>query len=325
MANPLHFWQKLLSRGKVEKSEKEIEKENKKNKEFSKEALQLLEILGKENCEIKDFLLRSYKNLPISPESKKMFYDYFISHSVFSAATTANPATSIITELLYDGEKLNLSSPIDEYFLLSKAGRSIKERLKVLKEELSKIIEEYRQKRGDKKVLIGNLGSGPGRDVIEALAAHYSNTSDVRAIHTDKDEFALERGKLMAQIKKVDHLIEFVKGNFLKYKPSKKFDIVLLIGILCPLDFETCVVILKKVKKFLKKDGCIIASNVSKKMLEEDPFTYHLMSLGNWKMVFKDEQELKEIFRKAGYEVKRYFTDSYGFHIMCVGTPRSYF
>jgi len=241
---------------------------------------------------------------------------------VFSAATTANPATSIITELLYDGEKLNLPSPIDEYFLLSKAGRSIKERLKAVKEELPKIIEEYRRKRKDKKVLIGNLGSGPGRDVIEVLASHYFNISDVRAIHIDKDGFALERGKLMAQIKKVNHLIEFVKGNFLKYKPSKKFDIILLIGILCSLDFGTCVIILKKVKKFLKKDGCLIVSNVSKKMLEEDPFTYHLMSLGNWKMVFKDE---KEIFRKAGYKVKRYFTDSYGFHIMCIGTPRSYF
>jgi SAM-dependent methyltransferase len=319
MANRVSFCQSSLS-SKNKKPEK-----NRENKELSEETLRLLKILEKENWEIKNFLVRSYKALPVSPESKKKFYDYFISHSAFSVATTANPATSIITELLYDGEKLNLSSPIDEYFLLSKAGRSIKERLKVVKEELPKVIEEYRQKRKDRKVLIGNLGSGPGRDVIEVLAAHYSNTSDVRAIHIDKDEFALERGKLMAQVKKVGHLIEFIKGNFLKYNPSKKFDIVLLIGILCSLDFETCVVILKKVKKILKKDGCLIASNVSKKMFEEDPFTYHLMRLGKWKMVFKDEQELKEIFRKAGYEVKRYFTDSYGFHIMCVGTPRSYF
>ena len=73
MANPFYLWQRLLSRGKVEKNEKKIEKENKENKEFSKEALQLLEILRKENWEIENFLLRSYKNLPVSSESKKSF------------------------------------------------------------------------------------------------------------------------------------------------------------------------------------------------------------------------------------------------------------
>lgn len=111
----------------------------------------------------------------------------------------------------------------------------------------------------------------------------------------------------------------------MKYKPTKKFDIILLIGILCTLESETCVALLKKVRQFLKKDGCLIAGSVSKKMLREDPFTCHLMSLGNWRMAFKDEEELKQIFKKAGYEWKRCFTDSFGFHIMGVGTPRFYF
>jgi len=291
--------------------------------EFDKAATRLLSVFEKEHKKIKNFLINSYKGLPVSPEITEKFYNYFISHSVFSAATVANPSTSVITEFLYDGiEKLNLPSPIDRYFLCSKARRSIKARLQAIEEELPKIIEEYCKKG---KVLIGNLGSGPGRDVIDVFSAHYKNTLDVKAIHVDKDRLALERGKRMAKVKGVDHLIEFVEGSFLKYKPTKKFDITLLIGILCPLEFKVCIAILKKVKKSLKKGGCLIAGNVSKKMLEEDPFTCHLMSLGNWKMVFKDENELKEIFKKAGYEWKRCFTDSYGFNIMGVGTPRFYF
>lgn len=294
-----------------------------KKLEFDEAAITLLKFLEKENPEVKNFLIKSYKELPVSPKMKETFYNYFISHSVFSAATVANPSTSVITELLYEGaDKLNLPSPIDQYFLHSKAGKAIKARLEAVKKELHKIIEGYRQKR---EVLIGNLGSGPGRDVIDVLAAYYKDTSDVKAIQIDKDKFALERGKRMAKIKGVDHLIEFVNEKFLKYKPAKKFDIVLLIGILCPLKSEICITILKKIKRLLKRDGCLIAGNVSKKMLKEDPFTCHLMNLGNWRMVFKDEEELKQIFKKAGYEWKRCFTDSYGFHIMGVGTPRFIF
>ena len=294
-----------------------------KKLEFDEAVIRLFKFLERENPEVKNFLIKSYKGLLISPETEERFYNYFISHSIFSTATVANPATSVITELLYKGaEKLNLPSPIDQYFLRSKAGRSIKARLKAIEEELHKIIEEYRQKRA---VLIGNLGSGPGRDVINVFASHYRNTLDVRAVHIDKDRFAIERGKRIATIKKVNHLIDFIEGSFLKYKPVKKFDIILLIGILCPLEFEICIAILKKIKQSLKNDGSLIAGNVSKKMLKEDPFTCHLMKLGNWRMVFKDEDELKQIFKKAGYEWKRCFTDSYGFNIMGVGTPHFYF
>jgi len=49
------------------------------------------------------------------------------------------------------------------------------------------------------------------------------------------------------------------------------------------------------------------------------------MSLGNWKMVFKDAEELKQIYKRAGYQWERYFTDLYGFNIMGVGIPRFYF
>jgi len=177
--------------------------------EFDENIIQLFKFLEKESPEIKHFLIKSYKGLPVSPKIMEKFYNFFISHSVFSAATVANPSTSVITELLYEeAEKLNLPSPIDQYFLKSKAGKSLKTRLEVIKKELFKMIEEYRKKG---EVLIGNLGSGPGRDVIDVLASHYRDVSDVRALHIDKDKFALERGKRLAKIKGVDHLIDFVE------------------------------------------------------------------------------------------------------------------
>jgi len=290
--------------------------------EYNDAISKLLKALEEDRVTIKNFLLDYYSGKQSSPEMEEEIYKYFLTHSIISPATMANPGTSILTEFLYNGSS-DSSFPIDRYFLQSKAGKAIRARLTAIKEKLPKIIEEYQEKG---EVLIGNLGSGPGRDIIDIFATNYRNASNVRAIYVDRDATALRRGKRMATMKKVNHLIDFVEGNFLKYKPVKKFDIVILIGILCGLKSDVCIRILKSIKRLIKKNGCIIASNVSKKMLAEDPFTYFLMAwVGNWKLVFKDPEELKQIFEKAGYKWKSYFTDSYGFHIMGIGTPRPYF
>lgn len=120
----------------------------------------------------------------------------------------------------------------------------------------------------------------------------------------------------------MDHQIEFIQKDFLRYNATEKFDIALLIGVLCPLENDICIRYLKIIKKLLKKDGCLIASNASKTMLREDPFTIFLMEwLANWKLVYKDEYEVKDIFEKAGYVWKEYFLDTIGFHIMGMGIP----
>ena len=324
MANQFYLWQKFLSRFGLWKSEKEnsaLNEENIKNRELSEEALQLLEILGKENLRVKEFLINNYKGLPVSPEMEEAAYKYSITHSAIFATTTSNPGTSVLTEFLYEG--IPSPSPIDNYFLQSKGGKAVKARLIAIEEELPKIIEKYRSK-GD--ILIGNLGSGPGRDVIDTFSKYYRNISNIKAVHIDRDKVVLDRGKRMAKNKGVDHLIEFVHGNFLKYNSPRKFDIALLIGILCPLEIKTCISYLKIIKRLLKKDSCLIAGNVTKKMLKEDPFTCYIMEWGaNWKLVYKDEEDLKQIFRKSGYTWEGYFLDSYGFHIMGIGTPRLYF
>lgn len=285
---------------------------------LSEAVVRLFKVLEKENNNVKDFLIKKFQGQPVSSEIKKKAFDYFISHSVITAATVANHGSSVTTEFLYDG--LQSPSPIDRYFLEAKAGRAVKDRLIVIEEKLPEIIEKYNNKGN---VLIGNLGSGPGRDVIHALS-RYHGALDIKAIHVDKDGNALERGRMMAAREGIDHLIEFVEEDFLRYKPTKKFDVILLVGILCPLEIKTCITLLKIVRRLLKEGGCLIASNASKKMLKEDPFTCCIMEwTANWKLVYKNVEEIKQIYKKAGYIWKGCFLDPYGFHIMGIGTPVS--
>jgi len=296
--------------------------EQNKKVEYNEEISRLLGALENNNAVIKNSLWERYLDKPVSIEREEEIYGYFLTHSIVSTAVMANAGTSMLTEFLYDSPPSPFF-PIDDYFLSSKGGRAIKSRLTAIENKLPEIIEEHRAKG---EVFIGNLGSGPGRDVIDVFSSHYKKSSDIKAVHIDRDATALKRGKRMAVIKKVDHLIDFIGVNFIKYEPTKKFDIILLIGILCGLESDVCIRVLKSIRRLIKKDGTIIAGNVSKKMLKEDPFTYFLMEwVGNWKLVFKSEEELKQIFEKAGYKWRSCFTDSYGFHIMGIGTPKFYF
>jgi len=290
-----------------------------KNFKFDKAAIELLNTLEKENPRVKNFLIRKYKELPVSPEIEEEAYNYFLANSVIITAMTTYTGSSVFTEFLYNG--IPSPSPIDRYILQCKAGKAVKSRLLATEKKLSKIITEYRNKGN---VLIGNMGSGPGRDVINVLSAKYRNASNIQSIHIDKDINALKRGKIMTKVQKIDHLVKFIQENFLNYNPSQKFDILVLIGILCPLDAETSITILKTIKIFIKGGGCLIASNVTKQMEKEDPFAYFIMKwMADWKLVFKDEEELKLIYEKAGYKWKEGFRDSYGFHLIGVGTPIS--
>lgn len=278
--------------------------------------LDLLKAIEADNAAIKDIIIHKYQGNEISFPNEELLLNYFINNSVFSAATAANPATSVVTEFLYDRPKQPLF--IDQYFFKSKGGKAVYSRLLRVEQNLYDLTEQYLKKG---KVLIGNLGGGPSRDISDVFSKYYQKNENILAINIDKDRMATKRGKWMAEAGGVRNKIEFLDISFMRYKPKKKFNIIVLVGVLCGLPPEICVLVLKNAKNMLAKGGCIMASNVSPKMLEDDPFTYFIMEkITEWKLIFKSEETLKEIFKKAGLRWQKSFTDDYGFHIMPIGT-----
>ncbi|MDD5568814.1 MAG: hypothetical protein PHG23_00105 [Candidatus Pacebacteria bacterium] len=283
---------------------------------FDECVFDLLKFIEKDNKKVKDFLITKYLGASLPANTEEYVLEYFINNSVFSAATMANPATSIVTELLY--VRPNLNHPIDKYFLASKSGKAIRSRIEKVEENIHSLIEKYFEK--NEKVLIGNVGGGPSRDISDVFSKYYVDNDNIDAVSIDRDGFSIKRGKLLAKIGNVENKIDFLGINFMKHKPKKKFDIILLVGVLCGLPSETCVLVLKNTKRMLARGGCIMASNVTPKMLEDDPFTYFLMEkILNWKLIFKEEELLKNIFRKSGLKWQQNFTDEYGFHNMGIG------
>lgn len=278
----------------------------------------LLKFIEGNNERIKNLVISKYLKIPLSAGEEEDILDYFINNSVFSAATLANPATSVVTEFLYEPKS---SFNIDKYFSASKGGDAIHSRIIRVEENLHLLIEKYLKKG---KILIGNLGGGPSRDVTDVFSKYYRNNDKVFSINIDKDKNALKRGERMAEKGGVADKVEFLSASFTRYKPKKKFDIIILVGVLCGLPTETCTLLLKKIKPMLAKGGSIMVSNVAPKMLEEDPFTYFIMNdIMGWSLVFKEESVLKNIFKKAGFEWQRNFTDDYGFHNMGIGVKKN--
>ena len=283
---------------------------------FEKCVFDLLKFIEKDNEKVKNTLIKKYLGESLSAEAEEEMIEYFVNNSIFSSATIANPATSVVTELLY--KRPEVSHPIDKYFLASKSGKAIYSRLNCVEKNLHLLIEEYLKKKSD--VLINNFGGGLSRDTIDVFSKYYQDNENIKAISIDRDSSAVKRGKRLAIINGVTDKTEFLEVNIMKYNPEEKFDIVLVVGVLCGMPPETCTMILKNIKGLLGEGGCVVASNASPKMLEEDSFTYFIMeNILNWKLIFKDEKLLKDIFQKAGLKWQRSFADEYGFHNMGIG------
>ena len=294
---------------------------------INKLAQELIKWIRTRDRKVADFLVEAYtcKRSSVDLAMLERTVSFLTANSAIAAAVMASPGSSIISELLYDQEYTD--SVIDQYFYSSPGGEAVKGRLIAMQEHLPVIMEKYIKEKGE--VTVGSLGSGPGRYIINSILNLRLNLREkgylnsIKAHCFDIDENAIRRGKRNASIYGVAEDVRFrrtdMQGNVVAYYHNK-FDILVLKGILCPYENSGCRMVLDHAKVMLKPGGTIIASNVSKKMVQDDPFTCFIMNeIVNWVMIYKDENELKSMFEDTGLKWEGSFTDHLGFHIMGIG------
>ena len=279
---------------------------------LKKISLEELNFLLQLPVDIKDILLEKFQRL----EDKEIVEKYFRKHSFLSEVLMKNPATFKMLELIYTGE--NIRGLIDRYSFNTPSAQALRNRLLSVTSIARRIIKAKANKKIEMKVF--NLGSGPGRDTIEILAGNSYLTDFVSMDCIDIDSEALEKGK---ELMEKENLIgiTFTQGDIVRLKYRDEIDLGLMIGVLCGLEHRTCVTVLKRIKRSFKKGGIIIASNVLKSMPEKDPFmSYLLKDIIGWKLIYKDSEEICQIFKEAGYEWKGIFYDeATRFHGLGIG------
>lgn len=246
-----------------------------------------------------------HEKLPLDEET----IDYFSSSSTISEILIANPGSHEMLELIYTGQ--GIKGNIDEYFFNCLAGQALRNRLNEIIEHIISMLPDHKE-----NINILNLGCGTARDTIETVKQLNGN---IHAFCVDTSSEALNIAKLLAN--GIHCQFSFIEKSMTEYIPNDNIQIVLLIGIFCSLDARVCRIILKKILKNLNPGAIVIASNVHKNMLRDDPFTaYLLKEIIGWNLIYKTEENLKDIFEKSGLSWKGgFFEKETNFHYMGIG------
>lgn len=260
---------------------------------------------------IKKLFIENYLNS--TEQMPQEVLNYFLDNSKIAKLIKAYPGSAEAFEYLYREEKALF--PIDKYFLKCKAGQQVHQRLISLDQNIPQWIKKIYK---DKTVLVDNVGSGPGRDMIRILLQNSGLTNKVHVRNIDIDKKALEIGEKIVEQNKLFSNFSFIAKSFHKVKP-RKADVILLIGFLCPIRLHTSERILSALIRYSKPGGLIIFSTVQKRMLYEDPLTDYIMRFTGWNMSYKFDEEAMDLARESGWRpIAQFFDEPLHYHCMTV-------
>ena len=252
--------------------------------------------------------------LSLSERGLEMVLRYLVAHSEIARLIAADPSSALAFEYLYER---SCPRPLDEYWLKCKAGYQIYRRLCALEENLPKWIGRNIDKQ--QPYCVDNIGSGTGRDMIGVLRKHPHLTRRLSVRNIDRDTEALQITRELAK----EH--GFREGVFcFEDKPfscvtPRNAQLLLLIGVLCPLDRRLCETILRKLLAYACPGGLIIFSTAQYRMLVDDPLTDFLMRLPGWGMNYRSDQDARDIARASGWQpLGQFFDESRHHHCMTV-------
>ena len=263
-------------------------------------------------------LTKSFLETGLDSPEKEILLRHLLQHSTITQMVKESSTSSLTFEYLY--RKKPVDNEIDAYFPRGKATVGIFERLVSLKENLPGIIRREMQERriNGRKFQILNVGSGPGHDTIEMLAENHDLVERVHVICLDPDKEALDIGRKRAMQLDLTRSITFVDKGLQEYGPASGADMILMIGLLCPMPNEACHKILKNSRVFARHDGLVLFSTVQRPMVEDDPLTDFIMRVAGWRMHYKEDHEPDEIARMAGWRPIDRFHDRLGYNCMTV-------
>lgn len=282
--------------------------------------------------EVVSHLVDKFTGNGVNPESEKKARNYFEEHSFFAQVIRKDRGSHIVTETLYENGIDPEEHPIDYAITKMPSAQATKYRLKVVEDELERVIRHAVDEQNKAVVNIANWGSGPGRDTTDVAKrlkdTHYGEA--MRVTNIDKDDDALEKGEMYARDAGVYDKITFEKGKLgriVRTKGNGEYDVGVVIGILCPFAWKETYGFVKGLSSHISDDGgCLMASTSSPEMLKEDPYLDFIrVEEGFWPLNYKGETIMKAIYRLAGFwgDLHTYRDEPWGHHLMLTGYKRN--
>lgn len=266
-------------------------------------------------AEVKDKFKNCFLRTDIESQEAKEVRSYLLQRSTITQMVMADTTSSLTFEYLY--LKKPVDSEIDEYFPRGKAARAIYDRLLALKANLPDIIRKEVTDKKLAKFSILNVGSGPSHEMIEILDENRDLARVVHVTCVEPDGEAIKIGQKRVNELGLTKSFTFMEVKLQNFK-THTFDMILVIGLLCPMSTKICVKILSNLVYFTKFGGVVIYSTVQKIMGEEDPLTDYIMRLSGWHMHYKNDGEPNQIALASGWSPVGRFFDKLGYNCMTV-------
>jgi hypothetical protein len=172
---------------------------------------------------------------------------------------------------------------------------ALRNRLKLMKREFALILNSIKTK----PVKILSLASGSGRGVVEVLG-EAKGKIEFAVTFVDRNPLAHDYCKILAKNEKIDGRASWVRedlSSFIAEKSNRIYDIVEMVGFFDYLDDEFAVSLLRRINSLLKDDGYLVAANV-----KNNPEKRFLNEIVNWKMVYRDENDLRRLLNISGFD-----------------------
>ncbi len=262
-----------------------------------------------------DKFVSCYLRGDIDSEDAKAMRSRLINASTIMQMVKEDKTSSLTFEFLY--HKRPVIHPIDKYFPEGKAARAIYKRLIALRENLPRIIRMDMAGRDLKTYGVLNIGSGPSHEMIEILHENPDLAKIVHVTCVEPDKEAIAIGENRVSELGLSASFSFVPKKLQDFDGAG-YDMLLLIGILCPMNKEAGIKILKNITCFSRFGGLVVFSTVQNRMGEEDPLTDYIMRLLNWHMSYKGDDEPARMATLSGWRPVGRFLDEYGFNCMTV-------
>lgn len=176
----------------------------------------------------------------------------------------------------------------DNYIQSSSACKAVRNRKEYFKENVVQNLQTGS---------LLNIASGPGRDLFELF--NENPTLKINCTCVEMDMQAIE----YAQELNKDYLpyIEFIQKNIFRFQTDKKFNLIWSSGLFDYFDDKAFVLLLKRFKGWLKKDGEIIIGNFNENY---NPTRTLMEFFGEWYLNHRTEEQLRSLAKIAGFSVE---------------------
>ncbi|MFW5799066.1 MAG: class I SAM-dependent methyltransferase family protein, partial [Planctomycetota bacterium] len=190
----------------------------------------------------------------------------------------------------------------------------IRNRKTLVTDRLAKLVRHYAESAED--LLMVSVGGGPGRYMLEGMAANPEVQS--RGVVIDFDDEAFSYGHDLQQQMELDGRVEYIKGDArdIARHVNHAPEIVLIVGLFDYLTDPEARQLIEVMFKNVKPGGSVLATSLSDPW-HNAPF---LKRAFGWDLNFRTGQYLAGMFGEAGFDIIE--TTETPMHIYTVVTAR---